>query len=117
MVKPKAVGGRGGNKTATGSKTYKTKDGEKGERIKRPSRQRISKASSGGEIVTQKEYLLHLFKLYNNKLTLREIMGTSLAAEYRARISEVRRAGFNIVCKRGKAPSDNEYELIGKGAA
>ena len=61
--------------------------------------------------MTQQERLLQMFHEHKNKLTLRDIMQTTLACEYRARITELRKKGFNILCIRGKSPSDNVYEL------
>jgi len=61
--------------------------------------------------LSQKEDLLNLFRRNGNKLSLCQILNTTLAAEYRARMSEARRDGMTITFKRGKTPSDNEYRL------
>ena len=60
---------------------------------------------------TQKESILELFKLYDGKVTLGQIMKTPLAAEYRARFSEMRKEGYSIICKKGDVPSENTYTL------
>jgi len=63
--------------------------------------------------MTQKERLLELFRENNNELTLSQIMQTTLGCEYRARISELRKDGLNIVCTiHRKSPSGNLYTLI-----
>lgn len=61
--------------------------------------------------MTQRERLLSLFAENGNRLTLGQIMGTTLAAEYRARLSEMRRDGYRIECVKGKHPSENTYHL------
>jgi hypothetical protein len=38
-------------------------------------------------------------------------MQTTLAAEYRARITELRKDGFVITCEKGKRPSENIYRM------
>ena len=64
--------------------------------------------------MTQKELLIKLFNENNNKLTLRQILNTYLAAEYRARMTDLRHLGYIINFERGKTPSDNLYTLVGK---
>lgn len=65
--------------------------------------------------LSQKEQLLKLFADNGNILTLGQIMKTSLGAEYRARISELRNAGYEILCTVNKKnPSDNIYTLYGQ---
>ncbi len=65
--------------------------------------------------LTQKQFLLKLFAENNNQLTLRQILRTHLAAEYRARLSELRKVGYNITCKENKRdPSENLYTLSEK---
>jgi len=61
--------------------------------------------------VTQKEAMLDLFRKNGNKLTLGQILNTYLAAEYRARMTDLRHDGFMIVYRRGKSPSENLYTL------
>lgn len=65
--------------------------------------------------MTQHEHLLNLFRIHNHRLTLGQIMQTTLAAEYRARISEMRRLGFSITCCKGKTASENTYILSEPG--
>lgn len=62
--------------------------------------------------MTQREHLLWLFRVNGGKLTLRAILETTLAAEYRARITEMRRDGYRIDFKRGATPSENTYTLV-----
>jgi hypothetical protein len=61
--------------------------------------------------MTQHAQLMELFQRYGYKLTLGQIMQTTLAAEYRARMSEMRKEGHVIQFIRGKTPSDNLYIL------
>jgi len=62
--------------------------------------------------MTQRELLLEMFKNHGNCLTLGQIMQTTLAAEYRARFTELRHEGFTISLERGKKASDNLYRLV-----
>lgn len=62
--------------------------------------------------MSQKLQMLEMFRKNNNEITLGEIMKTTLGCEYRARMSDLRRDGVNIVFTRGKAPSENLYTLI-----
>lgn len=63
--------------------------------------------------MTQKEYLLELFFTHGRMLTLGQILKTRLAAEYRARMSDLRRMGFKIFCNEDvKRPSRNIYILL-----
>lgn len=61
--------------------------------------------------MTQKEQLLTLFRENDGHITLGQIMQTSLAAEYRARMTDLRHEGYTIALKRGKRPSENLYTL------
>ena len=62
--------------------------------------------------MTQSESLIDLFRQNGGRLTLGQIMQTTLAAEYRARISELRREGYSIECQiNRKSPSENVYRL------
>lgn len=62
--------------------------------------------------MTQREKLLSLFRANGNRLTLAEILNTTLAAEYRARITELRHSGHVVILERGKTPSENVYRLF-----
>lgn len=62
--------------------------------------------------MTQREALLDLFHRNSNTVTLGQIMQTTLAAEYRARMTELRKEGYQILLQRGKKASDNAYLLI-----
>lgn len=62
--------------------------------------------------MTQKEALLDMFRKHNGWLTLSEILNTNLAAEYRARITDLRKEGYVIKYERGKRPSENVYTLF-----
>lgn len=66
--------------------------------------------------MTQKLQLLTLFRDNGNQLTLGQILNTTMAAEYRARMTDLRNDGFEIVYQRGKRPSENLYTLIPKQA-
>lgn len=62
--------------------------------------------------MTQKDQLVNFFERNGGTLTLGQILQTTLAAEYRARISELRGRGFTITCEKGKTPSENRYRMI-----
>lgn len=62
--------------------------------------------------MTQKQMMLELFRKNNNVLTLGQILQTTLAAEYRARITDLRHDGYVIECARNKTPSKNTYTLV-----
>ena len=63
--------------------------------------------------MSQQSDLLKLFHDNHNFLTLGEILRTPLAAEYRARMSELRKNfGYIITLERGPRPSENAYRLI-----
>lgn len=64
--------------------------------------------------MTQKEQLVYLFKDHGNRLTLSQILNTNLAAEYRARMTDLRHDGYTITLERGKTPSENLYTLVEK---
>jgi hypothetical protein len=61
--------------------------------------------------MTQHEQLIQLFRSHGYCVTLGQIMQTTLAAEYRARITELRKDGFVITCEKGKRPSENIYRM------
>ena len=61
--------------------------------------------------LTQKEAILELFILHDGVVTLAQILKTPLAAEYRARFSEMRGEGYEIIYKKGETPSQNTYTL------
>lgn len=59
--------------------------------------------------MTQHEQLVDLFKRNDNRVRLGQIMQTTLAAEYRARMTDLRKKGYVFLLERGKQPSDNLY--------
>jgi hypothetical protein len=61
--------------------------------------------------MTQKEHLLEMFRIGGGRLTLRFLLQTSLAAEYRARMTDLRKEGHRITWTRGRHPGDNLYTL------
>ena len=61
--------------------------------------------------MTQHQQLIELFRRNGHRITLRQIMQTTLAAEYRARMTELRKDGFVILCTKGKQASDNVYQM------
>lgn len=61
--------------------------------------------------MTQHEQLIELFRRNGYRVTLGQIMQTTLAAEYRARMTELRKDGFVILCTKGKQASDNVYQM------
>ena len=61
--------------------------------------------------MTQKESLLKMFRDKGGWLTLSEILSTTLAAEYRARFTDLRKEGWIIAFERGNRPSENVYRL------
>ena len=62
--------------------------------------------------MTQTEQLIDLFRRNGYQLRLSQILNTTLAAEYRARMSELRKNGYVITCEQGKQASDNLYVLV-----
>jgi ABC-type uncharacterized transport system fused permease/ATPase subunit len=62
--------------------------------------------------MTQYEQVIDLFRRNNNLVTLGQIMQTTLAAEYRARFSEMRRQGYTIAFYKGRKASENTYVLL-----
>ena len=64
--------------------------------------------------MTQCEQVVALFKENGNILTLGKIMQTTLAAEYRARFSNLRKQGYQIelIFQDKKYPSHNTYRLL-----
>lgn len=62
--------------------------------------------------MTQREQLLTLFHDNGDRITLAQILNTSLAAEYRARITELRHAGHIVTLERGKTVGENIYRLF-----
>lgn len=66
--------------------------------------------------MSQREELLILFRRNGNRVTLGQILNTQLAAEYRARITELRHAGYAIALERGKTAGENIYRLYEREA-
>ena len=62
--------------------------------------------------MSQCDDLRSLFEKNNGELTLGQILNTTLAAEYRARMTDLRKRGYFITCERGARPSENRYRLI-----
>lgn len=62
--------------------------------------------------MTQHEQLIDLFKRRGKRVTLGEIMKTTLAAEYRARMSDLRKKGYVFMLERGKIASENIYTMV-----
>lgn len=60
---------------------------------------------------SQRDQVLRLFAEHGNVLTLGQIMRTTLAAEYRARFTELRREGYVIACELKRPASQNLYTL------
>ena len=60
----------------------------------------------------QAQDLVKLFSEHGYRLTLHQIMQTSFAAEYRARITEIRQEGYTVTCERGETPGENTYRMI-----
>lgn len=60
---------------------------------------------------TQVQRLLEMFESHDRQITLGQIMQTTLAAEYRARMTDLRRKGYTIQCIRGETPSQNLYKM------
>ena len=62
--------------------------------------------------MTQHQQLIDLFRRNHNRVTLGEIMQTTLAAEYRARMTDLRKKGYRFVLQRGKTASANLYMML-----
>ena len=60
----------------------------------------------------QIDQLLEMFRMNKGSITLGQIMQTTLAAEYRARMTDLRHEGYVITLERGKTASNNRYTLI-----
>jgi len=60
---------------------------------------------------SQRDQLIELFRANDWKVSLGHILKTTLAAEYRARMSELRREGYVILLERGKIASENVYRM------
>jgi hypothetical protein len=63
--------------------------------------------------MTQADKLLELFRLYNFKLTLGQLLAHPSGVGYKctSRFSDLRKRGFRIDCIRAENPSDNLYVL------
>lgn len=62
--------------------------------------------------MTQHEQLIKLFESNRWRLTLGQILQTTLAAEYRARMTDLRKQGFVITCEKGPTASENRYTMV-----
>lgn len=62
--------------------------------------------------MTQHEQLIDLFRRHGYRITLGQILNTTLAAEYRARMTDLRKRGFTIICEKGKRASENMYVMV-----
>lgn len=59
----------------------------------------------------QAQRIVELFKENGYRLTLSEILQTSLGREHSARFSELRDQGYQIDCIRGKRGGENVYVM------
>ena len=59
----------------------------------------------------QADQLIELFRRNNNVVTLKQILNTTLAAEYRARMTDLRKHGYVFTCHRRKPASINTYVM------
>jgi hypothetical protein len=66
--------------------------------------------------MTQHQQLLELFRLNGGRLHLKTILETTLAAEYRARMTDLRHEGYRIEFTRGATPGENLYTLLPRSA-
>lgn len=62
--------------------------------------------------MTQHDQLIQFFERHGWQVTLGQILQTTLAAEYRARMTDLRKRGFTILCQKGKTPSENTYTMV-----
>ncbi len=62
--------------------------------------------------MSQHMQLIELFRQNNHIVSLSQILNTTLAAEYRARITELRKKGYIIACHKGKRASENTYIMV-----
>jgi len=60
----------------------------------------------------QAQELVRFFRDNNWTLRLHDLLQTSFASEYRARITELRREGYTVTCQRSKRPGENVYTMI-----
>jgi hypothetical protein len=62
--------------------------------------------------MTHKELILEAFHRSGGSMSLGFILQHPWGYEFRARVTELRRQGFVIVCEKAKRPSDNVYRLL-----
>lgn len=62
--------------------------------------------------MNQRDSMLYSFKMAGGKMKLRDILIYPWGYEFRARASELRKDGWVVICRKGKKPSENEYEVI-----
>ena len=62
--------------------------------------------------MTQHDYMISLFRMHGGSMTLGQIMKTTLAAEYRARMTDLRKHGYLFILQRGKTASENRYQML-----
>ena len=62
--------------------------------------------------MTQHQQLLQLWERGKGVFSLSQVLNTTLAREFSARISELRSYGCKIGCVRKKTSSANEYHLL-----
>jgi len=62
--------------------------------------------------VTLKDQILSAFYNNHNRMRLGDILRHPWGYEFRARATELRHEGYQVICERAKKPSDNLYTLI-----
>ncbi len=65
--------------------------------------------------MSQKDLILDCFRRHGNKVTLGELLEDgrySYAHKLTARLSDMRKEGYDIKCTEGDVPSNNLYTLV-----
>lgn len=64
--------------------------------------------------MTHVDRMVHWFRMNNHEATLDYILrsGEPWSYEFRARMTDARKRGYNFVCVKAKRPGDNLYRLI-----
>lgn len=62
--------------------------------------------------MTLRNQILSTFYNNKNRMRLGDILRYPWGYEFRARATELRKEGYQVICERAKRPSDNLYILI-----
>lgn len=62
--------------------------------------------------MTHREAIIEAFRRNKGRMALGHILKFPWGYEFRARATELRKAGYIITCEKGVRPSDNMYTLV-----